>query len=87
MWNKNYHHQKFQEIGMHEFNRFDFEQQVLNCWAICDALDDVTAGVLEYEWTPDKVANVTIGLKEQFDVRFNKLFSMMEIGIHERKIL
>lgn len=70
-----------------KFDRFSMEQQIMNCWSICEALDDITEGVLEYNWDADKVSNVTIGLKEQYQLRFNKLFDMFEEGIRQRKIL
>jgi hypothetical protein len=58
----------------------------MQCWAICEALDDITEGVLEYDWTKDQTSNVTLGLKEQFNLRFEKLFSMFEEGIHTELI-
>lgn len=68
---------------MSKFSRFDFEQQIMNCWTVCESLDDIAEGVLEYEWNSDKVSNVAIGLKEQYQLRFNKLFNMFEQGIRE----
>jgi hypothetical protein len=75
------------EIDMSKFNRFDFEQALMGVWSICEALDDITEGALEYGWTADQVSNVSIGLKEQYQLRFEKLFDMFENGIRERKIL
>lgn len=72
---------------MSEFSRFDMEQQIMQCWSICEALDDITEGVLEHGWTNDQVTNVSVGLKEQYQLRFNKLFDMFEQGIRQRKIL
>lgn len=69
------------------FDRFDFEQQILKCWNLIDQLDVITEGVLEYEWTPDQVSNATLGLKELASVEMDKLFRMLETGIEERKIV
>ena len=70
-----------------KFDRFDFEQQIMACWSICEALDDIAEGALEHDWNSDKVATVAQGLKEQYQLRFNKLFDMFEAGTKERKVL
>jgi hypothetical protein len=49
-------------------------------------MDTISKGVLEYEWTPDQVANATIGLKELYQVKFEELFLMFETGVREGKI-
>lgn len=69
------------------FDRFDFEQQIMKCWEICEALDDIVEGAIERDWSQDQIANVSLGLKHQYHARFEKLFDMFESGINQRKIL
>lgn len=69
------------------FDRCDFEQQIMECWSICEALDNICEGVLEYDLNKDQIANITIGLKELYQLRFNKLFDMFETGVREKKIV
>lgn len=73
------------EVKM-SFDRFDFEQQIMKCWQITDQLDTITEGVLEYGWNSDQVSNATIGLKQLYNLEFEKLFDMFNNGVHERMI-
>ena len=71
-----------------KFNRFDFEQQLLECWgvtkdikALCEAVCDRNPAMTE-----DEIANVLIGLESLYELKFNKLWQLFERGVHQRAI-
>jgi hypothetical protein len=67
---------------MDKFNRFEFEQQLLDCWNITSDIK------LLNEMHQDKpgqmshadVANYLLGLETIYNVKFDKLFKMFEAG-------
>lgn len=67
-----------------EFDRFDFEQQIMNCWNVTTDLHDLQEGVLESNMTKDQITNVLMGMEQLYQLRFDKLFRMFEQGIRER---
>ena len=69
---------KFIEHGDDMVDRFDFEQQVQKCWVITDDLDDLAEGILENDLTPDQTVNALMGLKQMYELKFNKLWDMFE---------
>jgi hypothetical protein len=71
---------------MQKFDRFEFEQQLMTCWGLVDHLGSISEGVLDRDWTNDKVANALIGLKEIYNLEFEKLFSMFERGVNTSNI-
>lgn len=70
-----------------EFNRFEFEQQIMKVWNLIEMLNTVSEGVLEYEWNEDQTVNALNGIAELYDLEMNKLFSMFETGIKQGKIV
>jgi len=59
-------------------DRFDFEQQIQKCWLVTDDIYELAEGVLEHELTTDQIANVLFGMKEMYELKFNKLWDMFE---------
>lgn len=57
---------------------FDLEQQILDCWTITSQLDTLLEGVLEHEITRDQIANVLCGLKDLYEIKFDKAFRTFE---------
>lgn len=57
-------------------NRFDLEQQIMQCWGIVDELDYVMEAVEEGD--EDKIFNLLIGLKELYSRKFDKMFDTFE---------
>lgn len=68
------------------FDRFDMEEQLMRCWNILEQIDTITEGVLEHDWNSDNVANATAGIKQIYQLEFEKLWDMFEAGIREKKI-
>lgn len=58
--------------------QFDLEQQILDCWHITDDLDTLATGVMEHGYDEDKVANIVLGLKELYHIKFEKCFETFE---------
>jgi hypothetical protein len=57
---------------------FDLEQQILDCWTITSQLDTLVEGVLEHDMSTDQITNVLIGLKELYNLKFDKAFNTFE---------
>jgi hypothetical protein len=70
-----------------KFNRFDFEQELLKCWNVTDDLDMILEEVLERDLTQDQTANIILGMKTIYEIKFNRLWDMFEAGVKERNIL
>lgn len=70
---------------MKPFNRFDMEQQIMNCWNVCEDLEVVNEGVLEGGITQDRVSNMLIGIKEVYHLKFEKLWESFESMCNETK--
>ena len=66
------------------FNRFDFEQQIMSCWNVTTDLKDLAEGVLEHDLSQDQIANSLIGMRELYELRFDKLFRQFEQLIREQ---
>jgi hypothetical protein len=68
--------------------RFDLEQQILDCWGICDDINTVFEHFYE-QGQPvdiDKLANILLGLKELYHIKFEQTFETFEHLIHTREI-
>jgi hypothetical protein len=59
-------------------DRFDFEQQIQKCWLVTDDIYDLSEAALERELSHDQITNALFGLKEMYEIRFNKLWEMFE---------
>ena len=70
------------------FNRFDFEQQLLECWGITKDIKTVYEGVCDSSpaMTEDQIANALLGLETLYELKFNKLWSMFEQGAYQQSI-
>lgn len=58
--------------------QFDLEQQILDCWGICEDLDTLMEGVMDRDMTQDDIANVLIGMKALYQLKFSKTFETFE---------
>ena len=71
-----------------KFDRFDFEQQLLECWNVTKDIRTVYEGVCDSRpaMTEDQIANALLGLETLYELKFNKLWSMFENNVHQRSI-
>ncbi len=71
-------------------DRFDLEQQILECWNVTNDLRHVTEYVLDAPLEPnreDKISNMLLGMEELYNLKFQKLFNTLETLIAEKKIV
>lgn len=59
-------------------DRFDFEQCIMNAWNITDDLQLIYENLLENDMSSDEVANVILGLKNLYQMKFDKLWNGFE---------
>lgn len=69
-------------------DRFDLEQNIMKCWNVTSDIDLVYENVMERdEMTKDDIANALLGLRELYEMRFEKLWQNFETMGKEKKIL
>jgi hypothetical protein len=61
-------------------DRFDLEECIMHCWQICDDLDYL-ADLVEDN---DNAANLVIGLKQLYQMKFEKLWDVFEDSINPK---
>jgi len=59
-------------------DRFDFEQQIQKCWMVTDDIYELAEAILEHGLTTDQTTNVLFGMKEMYELKFNKLWDLFE---------
>ena len=59
-------------------DRFDLEQQIMACWDITSDIDTLCEGVLESDMTTDQIANILLGMKQLYELKFDKMFRTFE---------
>ena len=71
---------------MKKFDRFDFEQQIMNCWNVTSDIRTVTEYLLDApleDGREDKIANMLMGIEALYNAKFDKLFQQFEDLVHE----
>jgi hypothetical protein len=69
-----------------KFDRFKFEQQIMECWNVTNDLNTVTEYMLDAPLEAnreDKIANMLMGIEALYEVKFNKLFRQFEQLVRE----
>ena len=71
-------------------DRFDLEQDIMKCWNITEDLDMVLERLLDspsFQGMPaeleDKIANILIGMKELYEMRFQNLWDTFELMLKQ----
>jgi len=59
-----------------QFDRFDFEQQIMECW-------NVTTDIRVVSDREDKIANMLLGIEALYEAKFDKLFRQFEVLVRE----
>ena len=65
-------------------NRFDLEQEIMECWNVTSDIDDVYDYVMNGNGNElstderDRVANILLGVSQLYELKFNKLFNTFE---------
>jgi hypothetical protein len=72
-------------------DRFDLEQQILDCWKIIDDIKLLDKNVLEGKieggnLTQDEISNYLLGLESIYELKFEQLFDTFGSLIKQKKI-
>jgi hypothetical protein len=76
---------EFQQ-GVFMSDRFDFEQMILECWHITADLELLEENIMDKDMTQDEMFNAVNGIKNVYEMRFNKLWDVFEEMIREGKL-
>ena len=68
-------------------NLFDFEQDLLRCWHVCDDLKTLARAILDNpdSMSKDEISNIVIGLDALYDHRFRQLMADFEVLVEQEK--
>ena len=66
--------------------QFDLEQRIMQCWSIIDDIDMLYTNVMDApeKLTEDHIANILLGMKQLYDLKFNTLMSTYEKFLKEK---
>lgn len=67
-------------------DRFDLEQNIMQCWNVTDDINLLYENVMEKDLTTDQIANTLLGMKQLYELKFNKLWDNFEKLVAEGKI-
>ena len=72
-------------------DRFDLEQQILNCWNIIEDIKLLDKNVLEGKieggsLTHDEISNYLLGLETIYNMKFEQMFATFSDLIKQSKI-
>lgn len=72
-------------------DRFDLEQQIMNCWNIVPDIDLLHKNVLEGKteggaMTTDEISNYLLGLQSVYELKFQQLFDTFSQLVKAQKI-
>jgi hypothetical protein len=67
-------------------DRFDLEQNILDCWKITDDINLLYRNVMEEELDKDKISNVLLGLQAIYSMRFEQLWETFETVVRNKEI-
>ena len=71
---------------MKKFDRFEFEQQIMQCWHVTDDIRTVAEYLLDAPLEADreeKIANMLMGIEALYQAKFDKLFLQFEDLVRE----
>ena len=69
-----------------KFDRFDFEQQIMECWNVTSDIRTVSEYLMDAPLEADredKIANMLIGIEALYEAKFDKLFRQFESLVRE----
>lgn len=71
---------------MKKFDRFDFEQQIMDCWSVTSDVKTVAKYLMDAPLETsreDKIANMLIGIEALYNAKFEELFMQFESMVRE----
>ena len=72
---------------MEQPNRFDLEQQILDCWGITDDLKLLSEAEGNQRLSKDQTLNILIGLQELYNLKFEQMFNTFEKLVASKNIM
>jgi hypothetical protein len=67
-------------------SRFVFEQQIMDCWGVCDDIKTIAQITDIRDMSHDELLNILIGLQTLYQMKFEILFNTFEQMIQEGQI-
>ena len=69
-------------------DRFDLEQNIMRCWNVTEDIDLLYENVMDRspEMTTDDIANALLGMKQLYEMKFEKLWANFEQLVHDKKL-
>jgi len=78
---------KFQQnTNMQKPNRFDFEQQMMDCWGVVDDIKTVYYLQDLRDTTEDEMQNLLLGLFTMYQIKFEILQKMFDDLVHSKQL-
>jgi hypothetical protein len=71
---------------MQKPNRFDFEQQMMDCWGVVDDIKTIYSLQDLRDTAEDEMQNLLLGLFTMYQVKFEILQRMFEDLIHSKQL-
>jgi hypothetical protein len=70
---------------MKDFDRFDLEEQIFQCWNVVSDLKVISESILEGRsaCNPDSVYNIVSGVATLYELKFDQLFRVFESLVTE----
>ena len=57
---------------------FDLEQEIMKTWHVVDDIQLLNENVMETDMSTDDIANALLGLENIYNMRFEKVFNMVD---------
>ena len=67
-------------------NRFDLEQQLLDCWKVTDDIELVYDKVMNDGMSNDQLSNALLGLITMYNLKFDKCWSTFEQCVSNKDV-
>ena len=65
--------------------QFDLEQQIMECWRVCDDINILYEYVMDKGLSTDAIANALLGMKTLYELKFDRCFSTFETFLSEKR--
>lgn len=79
---------ELEQVSETNRDRFDLEQDILNCWNVVTDIKELNRAMLDRrKMTDDEISNYLLGLETIYQVKFERLFETFEQLIHQRKFV
>lgn len=67
-------------------NRFDLEQQIMDCWRVTDDLEMVYDKVMNGDCNTDSISNLLLGLISLYNLKFDRCWDTFEQCVSKKEL-